>query len=138
MANEAILRDRLSNPIDFTVADGTGITKGALLALTDPRTAILTSATGDVIAGIAARDKVASDGHTQLAVYRTGIFDMVASGAITIGSPVISTGGTLVNGVKTAAGTDFSGAAIIGYALETASDLEVFQVMVNIGAGNGK
>ena len=52
---------------DYTVADGTGIEKGALLALTDPRTAILASSAAQPLAGIAAREKIANDGRTRLA-----------------------------------------------------------------------
>lgn len=137
MANEALLRDRLTDPIDFTVADGTAITKGAVLKMTDPRTAILTSGLGDAIAGIAARDKVASDGRTRLAVFTKGIFDMTASGSITVGQHVISAGNTSPNFVIFSGGAAsgaYSGASIIGYALETASDGEVIQVMVNVGS----
>ena len=44
MANEAVITDRLENPIDYTVADGTGIEKGTLLKATNTRTAIISSA----------------------------------------------------------------------------------------------
>lgn len=136
MANEAVLRYRKSHPVDFTVADGAGIEKGTLLKVTDPRTAAAADGAADVIAGIAAREKIASDGRTQLAVYRDGVFDMVASGAITIGSAVCSSE-TGSNFVKTAVGVvAASGAAMIGHALETAADGETFQVEVNIGAGS--
>lgn len=134
MVYEAALRDRLADPIDFTVADGTGIEKGTLLKLTDPRTAIASSGANDAIAGIAAREKIASDGRTQLAVFRKGIFDMNASGAITVGQPVVSAGA--FNQVKVAV-NNVSGAAVIGHALETAADQETFQVYVDIGAGGG-
>jgi len=136
MANEAILRDRLEDAIDFTVADGTGIEKGAILQLTDPRTAIAPTSAGVACAGIAAREKIASDGRTRLAVYRKGIFDMYASGAITVGEPVmIATTGTNINCVKAAGGITASGAVIIGHALETAADQETFQVYLDVGAG---
>lgn len=139
MANEAILRDRLEDPMDFIVADGTGIEKGAVLKLTDPRTAIITSANGDKIAGIAAREKIANDGRTRLAVFRRGVFDMVASGAISVGNAVVSAGSIAldVNKVYNAPVTS-SGASIIGHALETASDGETFQVYVNVGIGGGQ
>lgn len=135
MANEAILRELIDKPLDFTVADGTSITKGTLCKLTDPRTAIAVSAAADPIAGIAAADKIASDARTRLGMYRRGVFDMVASGAIPIGSAVQAAG--VLNEVKTAAPTS-SGATIIGYALETASDLEVFQVFVDVGCGGAQ
>lgn len=132
MAWEAQLRERLENPIDFTVADGTGIEKGALLKMTDARTAIIVSAASDPIAGIAAREKVASDGRTRLAVYRKGIFDMYASGAITVGQAVAAS--ATVNFVTLAPVTT-SGACVIGHALETASDGELVQIYVNVGVG---
>lgn len=134
MANEAILRDRLEDPIDFTVGDGTGIEKGAVLEMQDPRTAIAVTAANKPIAGIAAREKVADDGHTRLAVFRKGIFDMLASGVIKVGDPV-STGFPTVNGVVTATGATASGAVIIGHALETAADHAVIQIYVDVGAG---
>jgi hypothetical protein len=138
MVNEAELRDRLENPIDFTVADGTGIEKGALLKITDPRTASLADAVAAQIAGIAAREKVASDGRTRLAVFRRGVFDMVASGAIVVGQAVQSAySAAFPNTVMTAAVTS-SGACVIGHALETASDAERIQIFVNIGAGGNQ
>ena len=135
MAYEAVLRERLEDPIDFIVADGTGIEKGTILKITDPRTAIIVSGTADKLAGIAAREKVANDGRTRLAVFRRGIFDMQASGAINVGDAVEAVGASgSVNQVKIAAATS-SGASILGTALETASDAEVIQILVNIGAG---
>lgn len=135
MVNEAVLRysENYSGAIqDYTVADGTGIEKGAILALTDPRTAILASEEAQPCAGIAAREKIASDGRTRLSVIRKGDFDMVASGAITVGAPVCLAG-TPSNTVKSANGVAAaSGAAIIGYALETASDAETIQVRLNL------
>ena len=128
----AILRVRQEDPIDFKVADGTAIPKGTLCKLTDPRTAIAASGAGDMIAGIAARDKIESDGRTQLACFRRGIFDMEADGTIAIGAPVMADGtdSTVISA------TGVSGAAVIGHALEAAVDGEIFQVAVNIGAGD--
>lgn len=135
MANEATLKLKTSDAIDFTVADGTGIEKGALLKLTDPRTAIISSAANDMIAGIAAREKIASDGRTQLSVYREGIFDMYASGAITVGKPIVAADtGTFPNYIAQA-GIAASGAQVLGYALETATNGEVIEVYVNVGCG---
>ena len=133
MTGEAILRDDLGeNPIDFTCADGTGIPKGTLLKLTDPRTAIAASGGGDMIAGIAAIEKVASDGQVRIAVWRKGIFDMLADGSIPIGGAVMADG----TDNQVIASTGVTGAAQIGYALEAASDGETFQVLVNVG-GSG-
>ena len=132
MANEAVLRynENYTGAIqDYTVADGAGIEKGTVCALTDARTAVAASTSGQPVAGIAAREKIANDGRTRLGLYRKGDFDMVASGAITVGFPVSTQAGA--NYVKQALSTE-SGAAIIGYALETASDGETIQVRVNL------
>lgn len=135
MTNEAVLRYSSGNAgdiQDYTVADGTGIEKGAICALTDARTAILASSSGQPCAGVAAREKIANDGRTRLALYRKGDFDMVASGAITVGFPVsIASTAGFSNVVKQATGAE-SGAMIIGYALETASDAETIQVRLNL------
>lgn len=133
MANEAQLRLKLENSCPFTVADGTGIEKGSLLKVTDPRTAIIASGTGDALAGIAMREKVADSGRTELGVYRRGWFDMYVSGAVTVGQAVCSISG-FPNYVM-AAGETVSGAAILGTALETGSNGEQILIDVNVGAG---
>lgn len=131
MANEAVLNVREEDPIDFTVADGVAIPKGTLCKLTDPRTAIASSGTGDKIAGICARDKIANDGRTQLACFKRGIFTMRADGTIAIGAPVMADG--IDN--KVIAATGVNGASIIGYALEAATVGTDLQVAVNIAGG---
>lgn len=134
--NEAILRYRADNTaFDMTVADGTAITKGALLKITDPNTAIISSGAADMLAGIAARDKIASDGRTQLAVIKRGVFEMVASGAITVGFPVMSAGVTNMVKLATPDGS-VSGAAILGTALETFADQEAGLIQVNVGGAS--
>lgn len=131
-ASAAVIIERLENPVDFIVADGTGIEKGTLCKMTDPRTAAASDGSGDVCAGIAAREKVASDGRTRLAIYRRGIFDMAASGAINVGQAVQSAG----DGWVLAAAATSSGASIIGHALETAAATEMIEVYLDIGAGS--
>ena len=83
MADEAVIVELLGDEgdvIQFNVADGTGIAKGAILQLTDNRTAAA-SAADKVVAGIAATEKVASDGQITLGCYTNGIFDLKDSGA---------------------------------------------------------
>jgi hypothetical protein len=133
MANEAILRVRLSDPIDMTCTDGNAIEKGAILWLEDPLTVSGASVTnvGKPFAGIAAREKIASDGRTRISVYRNGIFDCTASGVITAGELVFLSGLNLVSGISRTAASEMShisGGHVIGVALETASDTEVIQV----------
>lgn len=132
MADEAILRTRFSDPVDMTCADGTAIPKGTLLELKDPRTVEIAGA-NDPVFGIAARDKIASDGRTTIPVFIDGIFDMTDSGAgVTVGTAVAAAGS---NEVKTAVATDV-GAKTVGIALETAGANEVFQVLLRPGCNN--
>ncbi len=131
MANEATLVLKLDEAINFTCADGTAIPKGTLVKLTDPRTAIAASSSGDKIAGITARDKIASDGRTSVAVFTKGIFRMTADGTIAVGAAVMADG----TDNKVISSTGVSGASIIGYALEAATVGTELEVMVNIGAG---
>lgn len=135
MANEMKLVFEQEVPIPFTVADGTSIAKGTLLKMTDPMTAVASDGSGDILAGIAAEDKVASDGNVKIGVYRKGIFLAKASGAIVLGAAVSSHGSA--NLVKSAAASE-NGADILGHVLETASEAEEVLVAVNVGAGGNQ
>lgn len=118
------------DPVRYTVADGTGIEKGQLLKISDPRTAAATSADNDPFAGIAASEKVANDGQTSLACYTHGIFDINAAAGITAGERVSVAGDDEVTKVA-AADLLFSD---VGIALETAGAAdEVIAVLVGSG-----
>ncbi|MCK9371354.1 DUF2190 family protein [Candidatus Dojkabacteria bacterium] len=133
MANEAVIIELGFNggrPIERTCLDAVGITKGALLQLQDPNTASganLDAASGQAFAGIAAMDKVASDGSTTISCYTSGVFDLKcnASVGITAGAPVCLSGTNLI---RVAAAGDLLTGAVIGYAEETASASEVVRV----------
>lgn len=129
MANEATLIHETELPIPFTVADGTGIEKGAILKMTDPMTAVLADGDGDIVAGIAKTEKIASDGKTKLAVYRHGIFKVLGEGAITIGDAVITGASTGSANAVMAAGVNAEN--ILGTALETAADGETLLIELN-------
>ena len=97
MANEARIVELLGNkgdPIRFTCADGTGIAKGAIMELTDPRTVVTCTGANTALVGIAAAEKVASDGQTSIAVYTNGIFilDTAAGATAVLGADVVSAG----------------------------------------------
>ena len=68
MAFEWTLVTELEPAVSFVVADGTGIEKGTLLKLTDNMTAIITDGAGNMIAGIAAEEKISGDGKTEIGV----------------------------------------------------------------------
>lgn len=133
MANEAVIIELLGNggdPVRYTVADGTGIEKGTVMELVDPRTAQKVSGAGVVIAGIAAAEKVANDGQTSLAVYTNGIFDLTcaAAGTATLGSYVRAAANDNTITVMTTL-DDETGKAI-GKSLETGGNNEVVAVRV--------
>lgn len=135
MANEAQIVELLGNagdPVEYTVADGTGIEKGTIMKISsDPRTAAAATADGDLIAGIAAAEKVANDGSTKLAVYTNGIFDIVCTattGSAVLGEPVKVTGANTVAPADDA--TIQHSEEVVGYALETGSAGERVEVRV--------
>ena len=133
MADEAVIIELLGkngDPMRFKVADGVKIEKGAILKLTDSRTAIINSANGDIIAGIAAEEKVASDGKLDISVYTNGVFDLKveAGQTATIGS-FVRVAGT-ANQVRLATTLDHETGKTIGKALETGSASEVIAVRV--------
>lgn len=133
MADEAIIVELLGNqgdPVEYTVLDNTGIEKGTIMELEDPRTMKKVSGAGVVIAGIAASEKVANDGSTTLAVYTNGIFDLKTSagGTATLGSMVRSAGSD--NTITVSTTLDNETGKAVGKALETGGNAEVMQVRV--------
>jgi hypothetical protein len=124
MANE-IVKIALLNSTGFprrvTVADGATIVKGTALKLTTPNTGAASDAASAAVAvaaaGIASEEKTASDGITSLSVWTSGDFYGYASGAITVGNPLVF----VHNNYLAAAASTASGAIIVGYALATAT-----------------
>lgn len=115
----------------YTCTDTPAITKGTFLKFADPRTASASTGTGDTFAGIAAMDKEASDGSLSISAWTNGIFEMVASGAITAGQKVKTAAPG--NYVMVCQEADISSyAVVVGVALETASDNETINVRVLI------
>jgi hypothetical protein len=130
MALETTLVFETSKPIPFTCADGTGIEKGALLKIADPFTVSLTAGDTDAIVGIAAEEKIASDGKVKIGVYTTGIFKGYAGAAgVTAGMAIISDTGTGAANELVVA--DINSEHIVGRALETATDGETFLFQLN-------
>lgn len=136
MANEAILLVETQPPISFTCADGAGIEKGAFLILSGANTVTTHGANDEaIIAGIAAAEKIASDGNTTIPVYRAGIFKVTANAAVaTLGMALAMDGAA--NKVKGADATCV-GSKIIGCALETCNAQDdVIRMELNLGYNN--
>lgn len=128
MANEATLMYETHLPIPFTCSNVLGIEKGTILKMTDPFTAAASAAANDVVAGIAAEEKIANDGKTKISVYRGGIFKVTASGSISVGDPLVTAVPAGTNLVATAG---VNAEQVIGIALETASAGETFLMELN-------
>lgn len=98
MANEAVCYEKPTRFARYTCADGIGIAKGAVLALTSPNTASACAADNDVAAGIAWMEKVASDGTTEVTAALDGTWGLVMSTAatITVGQDVVIKGSNVI------------------------------------------
>lgn len=128
MANEAVIIELLGkdgDPMQYTVAEATDITKGTLMQLSsDPRTMSATSADGDHFVGILAHDKVGGDGSTKATVYTHCVADIKDAGAgIALGAIA------KINGANLVATADQAGIQgdneVVGQALETVGAAEV-------------
>ena len=129
MANEAVLVFETDRPIPFTCADGAGIEKGCVLKLADPMTVSATSADNDIFGGIAAEEKIASDGKVKIGVYRRGIFKMLVGAAgVTVGKDVVISAANTVVDYTT---LDDEKGYKVGKALETAANGETALIEVN-------
>jgi len=125
MANETTLVFETEPPIPMTCADGAGIEKGAILKMGDLMTVALADGDGDVVAGIAAEEKIASDGKVKIGVYRGGIFKGFAgTGGVTVGL-AIDTDAAISNSNELANAPVTTG-NYVGIAFETATSAESF------------
>jgi len=125
MVNETTLVFETESPIPFTCLDGTGIEKGAILKVTDLMTCELADGDGDKIAGIAAEEKIASDGKTKIGVYRAGIFKGLAgTGGVTVGLAIDTDAST--SDSNELANAPVTTGNYVGISFETASSAESF------------
>jgi len=130
MALEAVLIHELEPAVPFTCADGTGIPKGSILEISDPKTVTITNGDVDKIIGIAAEEKIASDGKTTIGVYMRGVFKGFAGAAgVTVGRAIQTDTGT--GAANELVVCDANAEGIIGTALETATDTQSFLFLLN-------
>lgn len=110
-------------PIMMTCADS-AIPKGTVLKLSNPFTVAASSSDNDLFGGIAAEEKIASDGKLQIAVYRGGIFKCEAgTSGVTVGKDVVIEAANEFTDFTT---LDDEVGAKFGKALETASNGQFF------------
>jgi hypothetical protein len=132
MANEATMVEGPYETHDFTVADGATISAMNLLVLSDPRTgAASTTALAPAFAGIAATDKLASNGKTELGCYTKGIFVLTAAtgASISAGEAVVLSGANLI---KEATEANMITGSIVGKALESIASGTTGEVHVGV------
>jgi len=122
MANEAVLMIESEIPVNMTCADGAGIERGAICKMTDPNTAVLADGDEDIVAGIAANEKIASNGLTSIAIYRGGDFKVVLCGSCTVGDALITNASS--GGSNTVLTAGVNAEDIIGIAKETGAEGE--------------
>ena len=134
MALETVLLVELEPAVSFTCANGTAITKGAILKIADPNTVSVAGTDNDRVIGIAAETKIASDGNTQIGVYLRGIFKGTAGLAgVTAGDFLIIDSSTGDDNEIVVA--DATSAHTLGQALETATDLQTFKFLLAPSSG---
>ena len=125
MALECVLVVEYMPPVSFTVSNAAAIPKGSVLKLSDPMTVAITTGDTDPVAGIAAEEKIANDGKTTIAVYTRGRFKGFAGAAgVTAGMSIITD--TATGAANELVVADVNSEAIVGMALETATDTESF------------
>ena len=142
MANEAkVFAEGPDNCIvrQFTVADGTAVTKGALFVASGSasRTGIVhTAGALSSPLGFAVSNKAASDGETEIGFQRTGVVDATFDGAFVTGQLVIASK-TTANRVQALTNADLSRYEefnlVLGRALEGGADGAVGRVAVTLG-----
>lgn len=129
MALECTLLVELEPPVSMTCADGAGIPKGSVLELNDAATVTITDADSDKIVGIAAEEKIASDGKTQIGVYLRGIFRGYAGvDTVTVGRAIRMDSTADVNEFSICAANE---EGIVGTAWESAANGETFKFLLN-------
>lgn len=134
MANEAVViktygQNGSGDKASYTCASAVAISKGTILALSDPNTAATSVGTGDRFAGIASMDKGSNDNSVTISAWQNGEFNLIASGTIAVGDELQTAG---VNNYVANIGAISSRAIVVGVARESASDGEVIRVRVNI------
>jgi len=114
----------------MTAAAGPTIAAGSIVAVSGPRGVAPSAADGDVFAGILAREKIASDGRTQVPVFIDGVFDCTFTGTVVPQGSQVSISGPNILKIFTAG--DSEDGVAFGKLLETttAVSLEVNQVQI--------
>lgn len=133
MADEAVIIELYNGgrPISYIVADGAAIAKGTLMQLSADRTISAHSGADQPIAGIAAAEKVISDGSTTLSVWTDGIFDITAAAAGVTALGATCACSATANMITAADANDLLQWSVVGMCLEAHANDEVAAVRIN-------
>lgn len=132
MADECTLILETEPAMSF-IAATTAIEKGAVLTMTSPMTAVLTTTDTAIVAGIAQSEKIAGD--LAVSVYRGGLFTGVAGVAgVTVGEAIITDAST--SSTNRLVDADVNSEQIIGICMETAASGVRFAFELGPGAFN--
>ena len=126
MSNEALQRDKISEPLNFACTE-TAMEKGTILKLSGARAVGPSSADNDPFAGILAREKIAGDGRVEVPVFVDGIFDCYFDSAVTAGQDVTISGANILKAYTT---LDDEKGYVVGKALEDVTGSGTIQVLV--------
>ena len=116
-------------PVRYTIADSIAVSKGTLMNLIDSRAVSYAGAAGAALAGVASESKNANDGATTISCWTQGIFRVLASAAIVLGTAWESAAGTNQNQIITSSGV---GAFTGGWVLDTTATAETVNVRLNL------
>ena len=136
MAREAVLRDnKILSSRRYTCATSTALPKGTYLKNADPHTASASTGTGDPFVGFAHADvnsstDTAFNTETSVTGDKGAMYELVASGAITVNAYVKTAAPGNYVMQCTDADMTASLAVCMGIARETASDSETINVEV--------
>ncbi len=132
MANEAVIIELFNGgkPMRYTVQDAVAIPKGSLLEMDADRRVIIATTDNAPFAGIAAEEKVASDGSTTISAYQDGIFDIKSDAGTDTRGAMMAVSGA-VNIIQTADATDLLQGSYVGHYLESGTNAGVEAVRVN-------
>jgi len=136
MAREAVLRDtKVQTSKRYTCATSTAIVKGTFLKLSGDQTVAASTGTGDIFKGFAHADvnnstDTSFNTETNITADKGGIYELVASGSITLGAYVKTAAPG--NYVMQATDADMTASIsrVVGIANEAASDGETINVEV--------
>ena len=132
MANEAVIIELFNGgrPIRFAVQDAVAIPKGSLLEMDADRRVIVATTDNAPFVGVAAFEKVASDGSTTISAYTDGIFDMVSDSGTDIRGSLMAISAA-DNIIQTGDATDLIQNSHVGYYLEAGTNAGTEAVRVN-------